>query len=314
MAQTGVSSSQQDFFAHANQLYDAAKYAEAVKFYRAAIANEQFEVFAWFNLGNSLVHLQRHHLALVAYRRAIELAPEFVRPWVLIGDLYFNHQDIGLALAAYKRAVELGEDTEHINYAMGECYRLGKDYASAQRHYEKILQQNPDRVEVWFALAEMRENLEDYGSAVELLHQAIQISPAIGADLYFYLAYLHLAQDSAAAAIVALEDGLVLKPQHLTARRHLSQLYEDGAMPWMAIFTLEQGLQNAASDRELLVDLGRIFLAQNRYDEALEYFIKAWQWGSVQGRIGAENVGNALYNHGDTVAAEQAYKRVQQRR
>ncbi|NLB63748.1 MAG: tetratricopeptide repeat protein [Fibrobacter sp.] len=312
--QTGVKASEQDFFAYANELYDQGKYMEAVRFYRAAIANEQYEVFAWFNLGNSLVHIERHHLALVAYRRSIELAPDFSRPWVLIGDLYFIHQDIGLALAAYKRAVDLGEDSEHLHYAMGECYRLGGDYASAQRHFEQLLLLNPDRVEVWFALAEMRENLEDYQSAIELLDQAIQISPAIGADLYFYLAYLHLAQDSTRAAMVALEDGLVLKPQHNTARRHLSQLYEDAEMPWMAIFTLEQGLQSNATDRELLVDLGRIFLEQNRYDEALDYFVKAWQQGSVQGRIGAENVGNALYNHGDTLAAEQAWQRVRQRR
>lgn len=310
----GVTVQKEDFFAQANKLYDQGKFMDAVKYYRAAIASEQYEVFAWFNLGNSLVQLNKHHLALVAYRRSIELAPNFVRPWILIGDLYFIHRDVGMALAAYKRARDLGENSEHIHYAMGECYRMGRDFALAQKHYEAVLDSNPDRIEVWFALAEMREKLEDYPSAIHLLRQAILRSPVAGADVYFYLAYLHLQQDSLRPAIVALEDGLVLQPDHAMARRHLAQLYEDMESPWMSIFTLEQGLNIKASDRDLLVDLGRIYLAQERYPEALDHFISAWKWGSVQGRIGAENVGNAFYNLGDTLRAEQAWKRVRERR
>ncbi|HQB64911.1 MAG TPA: tetratricopeptide repeat protein, partial [Fibrobacteraceae bacterium] len=78
-----------DFFSKANALYDNGQYKEAVPFYRAAIDEGRYEPFAWFNLGNTLVQLQKNEVALVAYRRTVELLPDFVKAWVLLGDLYF---------------------------------------------------------------------------------------------------------------------------------------------------------------------------------------------------------------------------------
>ena len=70
-----------DFFSKANALYDNGQYKEAVPFYRAAIDEGRYEPFAWFNLGNTLVQLQKNEVALVAYRRTVELLPDFVKAW-----------------------------------------------------------------------------------------------------------------------------------------------------------------------------------------------------------------------------------------
>lgn len=302
----------QDFFAQGNQFYDQGKFMDAVKFYRAAIQEEQMAPFAWFNLGNTLVQLNKHHLAVVAYRRSAELAPTFVRPWLLLGDLYFIHGDMGLAVASYKRARDLGDDSEHLHYALAECYRQGRDYTEAAREYEVVLKRNADRIECWFALAEIHEKMEDVPQAVRVLKEAIQLTPTAGADAYFYLAYLQLQQDSSKAAIAAMEDGLLLNPGNQMARRHLAFLYAEQNSPWMSIFTLEQGLssQSSKDNRDLEVELGQIYFDQERYPEALDHFIKAWKSGSTQGRIGAENVGNAWFNLGDSLQAENAYRRV----
>lgn len=302
----------QDFFAQGNQFYDQGKYMDAVKYYRAAIQEEQMTPFAWFNLGNTLVQLGKHHLAVVAYRRSAELAPTFVRPWLLLGDLYFIHGDIGLAVASYKRARDLGDDSEHLHYALAECYRQGHDYTEAAREYEAVLKRNPDRIECWFSLAEIQEKMEDISQAVRVLKEAIQLTPTAGADAYFYLAYLQLQQDSLKPAITAMEDGLLLNPGNQMARRHLATLYAEQNSPWMSIFTLEQGLSGKGSreDRDLEVDLGQIYFEQQRFPEALDHFIRAWKYGSTQGRIGAENVGNAWFNLGDSLQAENAYRRV----
>lgn len=315
-AQAGVQQGETpDFFARGNQFYDQGKYREAVKQYRAAILSDQIVPFAWFNMGNSLVHLKMYPLALVAYRRSLELAPDFVRSWVLLGDLYFIHNDIGLALAAYRRALDLGESGEHLYYAMAECYRKGHEFALAQKYYEKVLQKNPDRIEVWVSLAEMAEELKDYDEALERLQQAILLSPSAGADVFFYMAYLNLENDRVHMAIRNLEDGLVLAPDHVMARRHLAQLYQEQDSPWMSIFTLKQGLTTVSeSDRaQLWVDLGQIYFAQDRHQEALDAFLAAWKLGSAQGRIGAENVAATWYNQNMTEQAEDAWKRIRNR-
>jgi len=309
----GLAMGKQGWFNQANQLYDQGKYMEAVKYYRAAIQDGEYEPYAWFNMGNTLVQLNKHHLAVVAYRRSIELAPKFVRPWMLLGDLYFIHGDVGLAVAAYRRAARLGENSEHLHYALAECYRRAHDLTMAEREYETVIRINPDRVDCWFALAELREQVQDYSEAVRILRTAIRQSVTAGADLYFYLAYLQLQQDSISQGMAALEDGLLLNPGNQMARRHLAMLYSQQGSPWMSIFTLEQGLRKTRNDRDLEVDLGQVFFDQKRYPEALDHYISAWKFGSVQGRIGAENVGNAWYNQGDTVRAEVAYRRVRAR-
>ena len=302
----------QDFFVQGNQFYDKGKFLDAVKYYRAAIQDGQMEPYAWFNLGNSLVQLGKNNLAIVAYQRSTELAPKFVRPWVLLGDLYFIHGDIGRAIAAYNRSRRLGDDSEHVHFALAECYRKGQDYTLAQREYEAVLKLNQDRMDCWFSLAEIYEKLQDYPEAIRVLRRALLLTVTAGADVQFYLAYLQLQQDSIPQAINALEDGLLLNPGNQMARRHLALLYQQQNSPWLAIFTLEQGVihKSASEARDIEVDLGQIYFDQKRFGEALDHFINAWKGGSSQGRIGAENVGNAWFNLGDTLQSQIAYRRV----
>jgi hypothetical protein len=40
-----------------------------------------------------------------------------------------------------------------------------------------------------------------------------------------------------------MEDGLLLDPQNVSARRYLAQMYLKANSPWMAIFTIEEGLR-----------------------------------------------------------------------
>jgi len=299
----------EDFFKKANGLYDQGKYADAVMVYRAAIREGQYEPFAWFNLGNSLVQLQKHNLAMVAYKRATELAPRFVKPWVLLGDLYYIHGDIGMALSHYARARELGEAGEHIDYATASCYLQARDYVSAERYFEKVLQANPDRLDAWFGMAEGYEKTGDFEQAAHVLRKAIQLSASVNAEVYYTLSYYYTSMDSLALSVMAMEDGLMLSPGNVSARRHLAQMYQQQGSPWMAIFTLEQGLQSQAPGvRDLYVDLGQIYFSQKRYEEALDHYTKAWKLGSYPGRTGVENVGNTWYNLGDKVRAETVYK------
>lgn len=301
----------EDFFKKANGLYDQGKYTDAIQVYRAAIREGQYEPFAWFNLGNCLVQLQKYNMAIIAYKRATELAPKFVKPWVLLGDLYYMHGDIGLALAHYGRARELGESGEHIDYATASCYLQGKDYLFAERYFEKVLEANPDRLDAWFGMAEGYEKTGDFAQAVQVLRRAIQLSASVNAEVYYTLAYYYTELDSLKPAVLAMEDGLMLSPGNIGARRHLAQMYQQQGSPWMAIFTLEQGLSlKAPGVRDLHLDLGQIYFAQKRYDEALEQYTQAWKLGSHQGRIGVENVGNTWYNLGDKERAERVFKQL----
>ena len=298
------------YFEKANQLYDKGNYKEAVRYYRAAIQEGRYEPFAWFNLGNSLVQLQKLELALVAYKRTVELMPQFTKAWVLMGDIYYLNDAKADAIVAYNRAMELGEDSEHIHYALAESFFKIGDYTLSQKHFERVLHFNPDRISAWYGLADIYERLEDYEMAIQTLYKAIDQSLISDPELYFTIASYYQNIDSLSKAIVAMEDGLLIDPQNTPARRYLAQMYLKANSPWMAIFSLEEGLRYNKEKSSILVDLGQIYFTQKRYPEAFESFLAAWNLGNPQGRIGAENVGHAWYNMGETKEAEVFYKRI----
>lgn len=304
----------EDYFFQANELYDQGKFKEAVQLYRAAIDEGRYEPFAWFNLGNAMVQLDRKQVALVAYKRTVELLPTFTKAWALMGDLYFLSEDIGEAIAAYNRAIELGGETDHIHFALAECYLKGRDWTLAQKHFEKALQLNPDRMDAWYGLAEVYEKLGDYEYAIKTLQNALQMTATAGADVHFTLAYYYRSMDSTRLSLNEMENGLLMDPENVSARRYLAQTYVKENSPWMAIFTLEEGLRHKKGKADLNLDLGQIYFNQKRYEEAFECYMKAWLAGNSQGRIGAENVGHVYSNAGDTEKAESFYKRIHEKK
>ena len=82
-----------------------------------------------------------------------------------------------------------------------------------------------------------------------------------------------------------MENGLLMDPENVSARRYLAQMYVQNNSPWMAIFTLEEGLRHNKGKGDLNLDLGQIYFNQKRYDEAFECYMKAWLAGSSQGRL-----------------------------
>lgn len=300
----------EDFFKRANELYDKGDYKLAIKTYRAAIREGQYEPFAWFNLGNAAVQIDKKNIALVAYRRTVELMPDFSRAWVLLGDLYYLGGDYGLSISAYRRALELGEDSDHIHYALGECFLKSHGLAFAQKHFEAATRLNPDRMDAWYGLAEVYEKLGDYEFAVKTLKRAVDNTANAGADVHYTLSHYYTQMGSSKKAIREMESGLLTDPQNTAARRYLAQMYLADDSPWMAIFTLEEGLRFPKGSDLLRIDLGQIYFSQKRYDEALENYMAAWSLGNSQGRIGAENVGNAYYNAGDEAKSQQVYQRI----
>ena len=185
-----------DYFFKANELYDQGKFKEAVPLYRAAIDEGRYEPFAWFNLGNALVQLDRKQVAMVAYKRTVELLPNFEKAWMLLGDLYYLADSPGDAIAAYRRAIELGVESDHVHFALAECYLKGRDWTLAQKNFERALQLNPDRMDAWYGLAEVYEKLGDYEYAIKTLQNALQMTATAGADVHFTLAYYYRSMDS----------------------------------------------------------------------------------------------------------------------
>lgn len=292
-----------EWFLAANQAYANRDFSEAARLYRASIKNGEQVVFSWFNLGNTLVQLNRNDLAMVAYRRTVELAPHFGRAWVQIGDLLFLSGSLAEAVAPYRRALELEVlDEVHVRHALAEIAIALGEWTEAQFHLERTLTLEPDRVDLWFALTATHEGLKDWRAAESTLLQALERAPSAGAEVWFQMAILREKQGDRLGLRRALEEGLLLDPYQTPFRRWLAQLWVEEGSPWMAIFVLEEGLFRGEND-DLREDLANLFFEQKRYDEALLHYQALAQKGHSIGRIGIENISNTYWNLGDTARA-----------
>ena len=205
-------------------------------------------------------------------------------------------------------------ESDHVHFALAECYLKGRDWTRAQKNFERALQLNPDRMDAWYGLAEVYEKLGDYEYAIKTLQNALQMTATAGADVHFTMAYYYRSMDSTRQSLNEMENGILMDPENVSARRYLAQMYVQNNSPWMAIFTLEEGLRHNKGKADLNLDLGQIYFTQKRYDEAFGCYMKAWVAGNSQGRIGAENVGHVFSNAGDTEKAESLYKRIREKK
>jgi tetratricopeptide (TPR) repeat protein len=190
-------------------------FAEAIRFYTAALAVRPRNAPTHYFLAEVLRHIGKRDEAIAAHQKAIELNPDFV----------LAHAALGSAL------LEEGRFDEAI------------------RHYEKVVALRPDNAEAWNNLAWFLAtgpdpSRRDPRRAVELGKRAVELAPKNGACWNTLGAALYRAEnwDGAIAALeksIAVQgdnsfDGFFLAMAHWQRgqRDEARRLY-DRAVRWM---------------------------------------------------------------------------------
>lgn len=293
-----------------NQLYEKAKYREAMKEYRLAIEKGQQKAFAWFNLGNCHVQLQDYPEAIVAYNRSVEAAPEFSRAWLLMGDVYYTLGSPGRAILSYRRYLEIEEEDFHAYQMMGEAALKGGDVAEALKWFDQALKLDPGAVDIYFAMAEAYSRIQDYQAAIDMMNEAVLGSVNLNASVFFYLGRLHELAGDVKSAIRAYEEGLSYAPNRKEYYFRIASLHEREEADFLALLTLEQALEAGITDSDLHLERGRLFFGQKRWERALEEFSKAYRQGNGSARRGIENVAAAYHNEGELNKSRKALSRL----
>ena len=65
-----------DWIKYGNQLYSQGKYADAIKYYDAAIGVDANNIRAWTNKGNALYALGRYNEAVTCYDKVLTIDPD----------------------------------------------------------------------------------------------------------------------------------------------------------------------------------------------------------------------------------------------
>jgi len=222
----------------------------------------------------------------------------------------------GLALAADGRPVEAAREFEQaIALKPGEAAPLAAlalAYGAAQDErtvgiYEKLLVLSPADSKIRGELAEYlwrTERLEDGNRAME---QALDSFPT-NADLLQSYGRSLMQQDRPLDAARALERARSLGSDDALTFALLAVSYEQAGNAQAARTVLAAGLEKHPTDTSLHHDLGRLWLAEGRAEEALPHLEEAARSspGSVEIQL---DLGRALETTGRLDEAESAYRR-----
>lgn len=182
---------------------------------------------AWILLGFSYLNLGEHYFALTAFQRAYELDPVWPTTPYFLGLTYQELQDFGQAILYFNQALaNQFEPTAVVRQKLADLYLSTKDYARAADMYNALLAESPDDVNafirpIWLYLSELQQPAE----ALRLAELAMVTFPENPMG-YNLLGWAQTGTGDYQKAEINLKKALELQPTLAAAHLNLGKLYE----------------------------------------------------------------------------------------
>ena len=135
-ASGGVSAraASQAAFAHATQLHDAGKFAEAEAVLRDAIARDPTNVALRNGRGVMFAAMKRHLDAVWCYRDALAHDPAAIGVWTNLGNALTQLNHLKSAIACHRRAIALSHGKDALLH-----HNLGVSLSESRQHGEAVV-------------------------------------------------------------------------------------------------------------------------------------------------------------------------------
>ena len=227
-------------------------------------------------IGNAYLDHNRPAEAQVYADRAMKTDSKSAPVYMLAGDIALAQKNVGTACGYYEQAILFDADCYDAYYKYARAY-IGVNPQLSIDMLTKLKANHPELLEVNRQLANAYYQAGYYGKAKSAYDEFMQQGTPDAQDYGYYAMLLYLNKDYA-QSLKAVEKGLATdKDNHLLKRLRMYDLYE--------IAAYKEGLEAAdaffdrpdGSDYVYLDFLyrGRLSLADQRNDEAMQWFEKA---------------------------------------
>ena len=153
------------------------KNEDAIDSYKQAIRLAPDQIFAWNNLGNLCLKIDRSHEAMIAFQKAIEHNPTDPIAWNGMGDVYSHSEYVDDAIAAYRKSIELAPLLPHPWNGLGEVYARNGRFDDSIVAFQKAIKLNNHFIQPWLGLAKLYAKQEHYRDATKAYRQALMLDP-----------------------------------------------------------------------------------------------------------------------------------------
>jgi tetratricopeptide (TPR) repeat protein len=301
-------------FMLANALYVAGEYPEAEAKYKSAVDRNPTFIRAWNNLGVLYYAQDRFEEAVPCFSTAVTLGDHDAMTFGLLGNSFEKTGNTVSAEMAYMQA--LAGDPANISWTEGllRIFLSGKQHAKAETLLQTLLTNHPREPGYWQAYAELLVSCDRKTEAIALLDRMRATGLAHVEDLVFLgdlcaerrmtaealttfqtvaasqplLAEQRLLQfvrtliaekdwSDAALVLQALAQTPLSAPGRIASREARIEL-KIGRKEWAgAKEELELLTQEAPSDGNAWIDLGRVYLADAEQSKATDAFERAYR-------------------------------------
>lgn len=223
-------------------------YEKAIDAYQyAVVINEKFD-YAYRNLGDAYIRLRKYKEAIEVlekvgeitrpeeviyeaighchhrmgnfaharfnYRKASHMNPGNSKLYYKIALTYINERQWQSAIKQLDNALRINRHSPEYNLAIGQCALQLKNYKDAVHYFSLVVRSRPKNVRGWEALIRCLLETKHYTEAMQQCVDALKITDGKPLFYYLYSAVLFAANKNK-EALIQLENGLRLMPQHL---------------------------------------------------------------------------------------------------
>jgi tetratricopeptide (TPR) repeat protein len=178
-----------------------SKPAEAVGFYRAALATRPTVVEVHFRVSEALWRQGQVDEAIRASRMAIKLDPEWAHGHHMLGTCWQAKGQLDEAMAEYRRAIELDPKmAAPDHFQLGRCWQAKGQLDEAMAEYRRAIELDPNGAPAHYMLGAVQGQTfaarQDWAKAADAYARGLKRGPTDDGHFWFeYAALLLLSGD-----------------------------------------------------------------------------------------------------------------------
>jgi tetratricopeptide (TPR) repeat protein len=202
-----------------------------------------------------------------------------------LGEIALQNRDYESSMINFLAALKKDPERYDLHYKVGVIFLLNGQFDAAQKELALVLVHRPDMTQAHEAMGLVHLQEKKYPLAIEEFQSVLSQDPHM-ANARHLLGVTYLEMRQPAKAVVQLKQAVALNPSHAASYAALGEAYLQLKDSRQAIATLKRGLAIDPKNQKLNFHLGNALAAENRYDEALEAFMKVGDEAQAYNNIG----------------------------
>jgi tetratricopeptide (TPR) repeat protein len=197
--------SSDDYDERAHQLYNEARYDEAIDLLREGLSSYPQAVDLHVGMGYARLAREEYLWSRRAFEEAVALDPDHEDALAGLGEVLLKFGDRAGAIGRFEHILALGfRDDQDLMLQVGRALFREGVLDQARRFFEIAVTAHPDSAEVAACVGYAAHRLSDEGGALHWLRRALELDPG-HAEARIYLANLLYERGEYEAALFHLE-------------------------------------------------------------------------------------------------------------